>query len=238
MDIHPDTEISKKLECDSMVNGKCEQTSLDQCLQICKESPYCTWGQFTYPNTCMPVRDEYFPKLNPQYLLRPSAGSTVFIKQYDYPTPPLRQNIVFLYDTIRLQHVQTGVYFVPDVKLITSGFFSPYPHGLLNYIPLTKETPVMVFDFLKDRILRPTTTSVEWIRSVESVNSAYNAFYIVPPRRSFTASELFYSEEFHIQSVNGSFLTYVGTSSGTKYLEDLVCTPKSGPNTLFKLFKV
>jgi hypothetical protein len=238
MDLHHHTEISKSLECDSMVNGKCEQTTLEQCVNICQHSPFCEWGQFTYPNTCMPVRSEYYPKLNPQYLLKPSAQSTVFIKQYDYPVPPIRENIIFLYDTVQLQHVQTGVQFIPDIKLITSGFFSPYPHGLLNYIPLSKETPVMIFDFVKDRILRPTTTSMEWIRSVESVNSGYNAFYIIPPKRSFTSSELFYSEVFQIQSVNGCFLTYEGgVRDESVYLEDLTCMSRSNENTLFRLLK-
>lgn len=239
MDIHPKTGISRHLECDSMVNGQCEKTSLEKCLSICKESPFCDWGQFTYPNTCMPVRFEYYPKLNPQYIIKPDPNSTVFIKQYNGPAPPIRQNIMFLYDTIHLQHVQTGVRFVPDVKLITSGFFSPYPHGLLNYIPVTKETPVMIFDFLKDRILRPGTSTVEWIRSVESVNSSYNAFYIVPPDRTFITSELFYSEQFQIRSVNGCFLTYNGQIKDENvYLENLTCTNRNGPETVFKIIKV
>lgn len=241
MDIFNETGLTKKIECDSMINGVCENTTLDGCINMCNDSDSCAWGQFIQPNICMPVKQDYYPKLNPWYILKKDEPtSTVFMKKYEYQKPPIRQNIIFLYDTIQIQHVDTNTLFIPSVKFITSGFFSPYPQGLLNFIPLTKDTPIMIFDYLKDRILRPEATELEWIRSVETINSGYNAFNIIPYNRDFTLAELFYSDTFQIKTGLGGYLTLSSenvTEQKQNYLDDLNIINKSDSSTLFRFIK-
>lgn len=214
-----DTRVRIKIPCDSTVTGSCIKTpTVEQCIEKCKP-PNCYWG--TYSNTdqtCMPVLYNTHKNLNPGFLFAPTKGSVAFADTSFFEFPAERKNRLYFYDRIRIQNVESGIILTPDVTL---RLVKPYlPHPGLDFIPITNQTPVLLYDRTLDAVLRVEGSQVNWYKAIDFMNQDYEAFFLQPtqvpdesnsdmninPVDSGPEKQLVYSEVFHLRTAQNDLL--------------------------------
>lgn len=219
------TVPSDNIYCDSTIYGECIKTkNIDDCTSLCESSPNCNWGFYNKKNNyCYPLRKELFPShYNPYYIFKNDTNFDSFIRQQVFEIPPQRKNRIFIYDNVYIVHHKTRIHFNPSVK-----FISPKPFKIrpLNFIPLTKTTPILLYDGKSDVILRPGTTNLRWVKSLKVLFVPYESFFIVPVDSS--EDVLYYNKNYYIQTTTGAYLSYRPFYNLQKhFLEDLTIVTK------------
>ena len=106
--VFPNTEPKEDiLHCSNTVSGVCENTSLEQCIDICDNSPNCNSG-YHVDGRCLAIDKTNFPfYFNPAlYWKESSANVTAFIDNDEIPYPPIFSDSVFFTDTVFLKNVE------------------------------------------------------------------------------------------------------------------------------------
>jgi hypothetical protein len=151
--------------------------------------------------------------MNPGFLLQPDSNTTTFIDGSFFKLPADRGDRVFFYDRIRLQNVETGMILKPDVRLRMTRPFIPHPG--LNFIPVTRRTPVLLYDRQLDSVLRVEGRNVNWYKAIDFLNQDYEAFFIEPIRGSGKSSgtdgtdenlDISYSDTFYLRTAANEYI--------------------------------
>lgn len=212
MQTFPRTTVDLDVPCESTTTGSCTPApSLDECMRQCV-APTCYWGTYsTTDQSCKPVYYNAYRDLNPGFILKPDAATTTFADGAFFTLPAQRGDRVFFYDRVRVQNVETGQILKPDVRLRMTRPFLPPP--AIHFIPVTRKTPVLLYDRQLDSVLRVEGRNVNWYKSVDFLNQDYEAFFLEPTPRPGTTSatppddSVYYSDTFRMRTAANEYIS-------------------------------
>lgn len=194
------TKVAIDIPCETTVNATCSTANnLDECMSRCVE-PECYWGTYSeQTKVCKPVLYYTFKELNPGFIFKPEFQTTTFVNTNFFTVPAQRNNQLYFFDKIRLQNVETGHIIKPDIMLRP---VNPYlPHPAADFIPITNQTPVLFYDRQLDSVLRAEGENINWYKSIENLNTNFEAFYLIPePNIENPKKPVYYSDTFTIRT--------------------------------------
>jgi len=207
MKIFYDKHTIDEIPCDSTITGSCEKKStLNDCVKSCTPNKNCFWGvYYNDSKKCIPVNYDNFINLNPHFLLRDKEGVNVFMDEKKFEIPPDRKNKIYMYDTVRLIQVESNISIIPDIMFISPTPFLKRPK---NYIPMALGEPILLFNKNSDRIIKPGTDRITWVKSLKYIYQKYEEFYLEPIDIDITYQQPLPSKK--ILDYNG--LYYIKTS--------------------------
>lgn len=229
------------IPCDTTITGYCEKhNTLQECMKNCnpKEDNNCYWGYYDIKTgKCMNVRYDVYRNLNPYYIIHDNKNTTFFIDDTKFESPPLRKNLIHIYDTVLLYNVNADIFLKPRIMFISPRPFIKRPS---NYIPLQMDEPILLYDKYEDRILSPQVTKLQWVKSLKFLYDQFEEFFLEPIEdEDDNATKLTYDKLYYIKTSFNGYLQFIPSLFEQKvkegYLDNLTLSIRKNKYCIFRL---
>lgn len=222
----PKNPLQHPRSCYDSVESRClYNNTLEQCIQSCKNSPFCSAGYFIKDDdktTCVPLRTDLFPLYNPAYTWEKEEMKNVeitsFVDNKVFPFPPKDVSSVFFNDRFDLVNVETGLKLLTRDEGVAVNFSvtgstvylgSPYRSLSIESMmsqPRFGEPLAIVLD--KTTLVLQTDINSNTVKWVPSLSSGYgnSELFILAPVSDPKDTHVSYNDTFYISSIYGPAL--------------------------------
>lgn len=186
--IYQDTEIvnMNSFDCNDTVTGNCEQMSLYDCVELCKDSGECNLGYHINPgNICVPINTSIYGNINPAYLIRkkgtyPELNNfdiSTFLNETKYQYPPNDANVVYYRDVLYLKLYDLDMGLSNSDAIVV---FTEKP-DLLQFIPKKHINPsidhILQMNYGDEFSINMVSTTLLLTKNFESGNFFFDNTY-------------------------------------------------------------